>query len=194
MISIAKFREALALPAARDAETQRLLASVVSMWELHTNRLWSKRTGYVQRWEGVASTTGLSFLKCYPILRSPITEGGSGEILFSLQEQADDDAAPVAVVATDYRLDTSMGQFRRLRTNPWRSSLIATYTAGYEDDTAPGDVIEVLFLQAKYWLKRNSPDKVDLASQAFEKGSTTYLTGLLHPAFKELARFRRKLV
>lgn len=181
MIPISKLRERLKLPADQDSQYADIKASVVSLWEEETKRLWDRRVGYVEVLRVPPCTRKVLFLGLWPI-----------EVVTKVEERTVDTADWTEIPSTDW-LQTRENRLERLGAF-WLPVVRVTYTGGYvaADPTVgqtktPADVAEALLVQADFQLRRNRGQHMELRSQNFEGGAGVYETGTLHPFFKRLA-------
>ncbi len=172
----------------------RLRNAVIALWESRTNRLWSARTGRTMEFRVTHPLTERAlFLDLYPV--SAVT---SVEQRFAPQIRqgswtsgaSDDDWETVD--ADNYFLREDTGQLERFNGH-WDGLVRVTWDGGYADDEAPADIIESLILQAQFMVARWDPSKIAITSQGFEGGSTSFITGDVHPMFKKLSRHYRRL-
>lgn len=192
---------------ARDAElvdAERLKAQVVAHFERQTSRLWSRRVDHAQ------------------ILYPTDAQARCGEIELELLpvegvttvEEMQADGTWLLVDAADYTLtNQGLGLLRRLRptfTRAGRWSLRGvrvTYTGGYQDAPAPGDapalmgvpvppadIVEALYLQARYRWARQGETHLVVKSQSFEGGSGVLLDPGEHPEYTRALDAHRRLI
>jgi hypothetical protein len=174
MISMEEFRSQLSIPPSKDEMAKRLRDVVVSLWEDHTRRKWSKDTVTKQFIIRRPLTDRTLFLNLYPIVAVVSVKDGAS--------QADLEV----VTPTDYFVDHDAGTIERFGSN-WNTVVEVNWTGGYEevDDMA---IREALIVQARFLLNRHSDDKIAMASQGFQGGSSSFLAADLHPFFKRVAR------
>lgn len=188
MISIKTLRARVPMASAAQElevlEPARL--AVIRVFENATGRLWSKRTNYVQRlyvheW---MRRSGKIQLPIVPVASIEIKEWDNSE------KYADAEV----VSSDDYDVDPYQMVVRRI-TGCWDCNVEMKITGGVEDDDPEyADVTQAMIEQVMYWLERRRADHVGVSSQAFEGGSTTYLTQNLCASFQAVASQRRRVV
>lgn len=178
MITAAELRDVIDIGPDRDRVLTGWARAVVALWETKTGRLWNRREGYVHRARLESVLDRVFWLPLYPVEELALAERRDG--------LAEADA--VAVAEEDF-IVTDLGRVELLRTTPWAGRfLVATITGGYTTATLPADILEALKAQVAFMVKRLDPDTIALNSQAFEKGSTTFMTADLHPFFEAAVR------
>jgi len=180
MISLDRLREAGILK-----NLPEIRAAIIGQWERLAGGRWAAETDTTEILEPLHER-----IRTLELPLGPVTS------VTSVKERSFDDATDwadlAALAATSYRLD---GEGRRLmkRGGFWRDEVELVYSGGYADDTAPGDILEALVLQARFMAERHAAGKIALAQQAAKDATTTYLRADYHPLFMETAKRHRRL-
>ena len=107
-------RKKLGLKADQDDEVQRLLSTVIALWEQQTNRLWTRRVDHEQL-IGLDDENDrrrvLLYAELYPIETVEVRE-------FDDVEDPDDVTLLDLIERTDYKLTKSIGEIKRIRFSP----------------------------------------------------------------------------
>lgn len=194
MIKITTLRSELGVLKGRANEDllPRLRNAVIALWESRTSRQWSLRTGRTKEFRIIHPLSDRTLhLDLYPVAAITSVEErfAPQKSIGSWTRGIDED---YEVVDTDqYFVREDIGTIERFNDN-WKGLVKVTWDGGYADDTAPGDILEALILQAQFMVARWDPSKIAITSQGFESGSTSFITGDTHPQFKKLARYYMK--
>ena len=191
MITIARLREELRLPADRDGDLASIIAETVGLWEAETRRLWAWREDHTQvilPFTDRLSTIWLELGPVAEVTQVQESQGYPGETATTLD-------------ATIYTQYGSRG-LRRLD-GAWAPGVRVTYSGGYAAETAAGppvipatppEIARAFLIQARFRLARTGDANIAIQSQNFEGGSGVYLDPYMHPAFAGLAkRLARKV-
>lgn len=167
--------------AGMDGELEAMRNAVVTQFEDLTGYLWNSRTGYVE----IVENTLVDSPNTVWLALSPVTT------LTTVEEKARASGATwTALASTAYEL---IGTRRLTKLSGNFEDLVrVTYTGGYTDLTCPADIANALLAQAKFLASRLDSQKIALSQQAFEAGSTSFLSPDLHPLFAACVRSRRR--
>lgn len=183
MLSLSRLRESVKVLAGRDEELEALRDAVEAQFEELTGYLWKARTGHVEVLENTLRTArDAVWLSLAPV--ATITK---------VEEKSRTKAAAWDTLDTaDYEL-VGLRRLARL-SGAFDEHVRVTYDGGYSDAACPQSIQIALLSQAKLLAHRLGEQQAALSSQAFEKGSTTFLSPDLHPLFRlEVSRRRKKL-
>lgn len=180
MLKIEDLRRALQLPPDNDGELELIREEVVSLWESTTGRLWNIREDHVEEFSLLKNDDSIIWLNLWPIDAVSLVE--VREITQSAYSEL---AADQYVIGPENRL-------RRLN-NFWTPNVKVTYDGGYDEDTCPPDVRNVLLLQARFMKERHSNERIFAKGSSMQGGSTQfYEEAYLHPTFKRLASIMKR--
>lgn len=182
MIKLETFRDAVGLTAGDELDLKLLRATVISMWEAATKRLWNARTGYEEDINiGAETQTRQSlWLSLWPI--TTIT---------SIEERdADEDWETVD--SDEY---TRQGRRQIIRNSAtsyrfWKHFVRVTYDGGASE--VDEDIQMALIVQAKFMRTRMAKEQITLQSQNFEGGAGVMLRADFHPLFKQMVKIHKK--
>lgn len=180
MIDISDVRQLVKMDPAQEPVFQGWVDTAIAMWESATRRLWNYRAGYVQTFtllELLERRRRRLWLDLAPLSAVTASE-------WCL---ANGPTTALAIAATDYAFDANTREVIRVRCSPWAEVTQFTMTGGYTVDTCPAHIKRALVIQTAYMSARTTGPALIANSQAFEKGSTSYMTADLHPLFRELA-------
>lgn len=186
MISLKELRERLGLKPPEDDVLKRLKADVIALWEARTNRLWNKRTGYIENFEldEDYQRKGNLWLKLSPILsigKVEVWDDGNEANLTELD-------------AGDYKVRTDISKITRIpQTTFWLRNARVTYDGGVDEESTPEDIRETLALQAQYVLHRHSGKTSVLSGISGPAGGVSFMVSAdVHPHFKAQAKLHRR--
>ena len=181
MISLSRLRRDLQVSPDQEESLADTKASVVGLWETETDRLWAKRTGFVEEVRPRVAVEDSLRLRLYPISAvTLVEERAAGE-----SDWEELDATAYVVQAPD--------RLRRL-SGCWAPEVRVTYSGGYDDDAAPAEVLLALLAQARFQGIRLAQESIAMRGQTVQGGGATFLEdGFLAPFFRKLAvRYRRR--
>lgn len=197
MIDIVDVREAEnSISAGDERRVKQIIDGTIAAWERETNRLWSRRTDYVQTmrmWTPESRKRRVLRFELTPIETIELKEWQDGE------SPSD---AEVLVEGEHYGLNKRAGLVDRIDSRLWDQNVVATITGGYLSArvspfpsgaaVTPGDVREALIEQVRFSMKRMQGDRVAQQSQTFEQGQTNYLPGPFSIAFSSAVKTHRR--
>ena len=181
MISLSKLRAAL--HPADDDLLPVLQASVIELWETQTKRRWQRQT-VTEQFRQPAGRVRSLFLEITPVIS--IT---SVQVKTDLNTDWEDADAEDYEVLNGNHLRRNIPQ-RALASSSsfWPSFVQVTYEGGYDEDSTPADIEQVLLLQARFMTARNADGNIILRSQNFEGGAGVFERNTFHPLFDLLAK------
>lgn len=182
MITIEELREHVRVNPEDDHELALIRSAVIGLWERLTGGLWDAKTGDIVTLR-VSSTRQVSLW----LPRRPITE------LTTVQERDVGETSWTTLETTAFFLtNENTGEVERIG-RYWKQHVKITYSAGYDETTAPAEVRNALFLQARFMVERYDGEKLTVRGQNIGKGQVTFLESSdAHPHFKKLATNYRR--
>ena len=173
MLTAQMLRQQMDVEPSKAAELEMLARSTVRLLERKTGRLWERREGLVHRVRLDSVADKRFWVPLYPVETLSLA-----------------DADGTLVSANDFSVDPAVGAVERSDSlATWSTRLLtATITGGYTAETCPEDVIQAMIVQARFSRARSAGPALVTKSQAFDKGSTSYLDPELHPTFVDVVR------
>lgn len=197
MITLEDVRDEEQFAPGDEGKVQRIIDRTIALWETQTGRLWKRRTCHTQLWT-LRTPEKRSARNLWTKLR-PIETMTLKEWQINEAESSADLLAPNG---DDYQLLGDEGKIIRVGAAAWGEFVKAEYTGGYIDShqksppigaaVVPDDVVEALVIQVIFRMRRHRGDRLIMSSQAFEAGSTNFLSADQHPIFKQAVKARRR--
>lgn len=182
MITVEELRERVSVNPESDHELSLLRDTVVSLWEDATGSLWDKTAS-----DTVLIRANNSRQTSIWLPRRPVTA------LTTVEERAEGESTWTTLDSDSYFLTNDvLGEVERIN-RYWKTHVRVTYTAGYDETTAPADIRQALFIQARFMVERYEGEKLTVKGQSLGKGTATFLESAdLHPLFRRVARMHRR--
>lgn len=166
MISLSDLRQQLNLPPEEDDEVVRMKALVIAQFEGATGLAWDVYTARVEEYEPQHERMKNLRLRTR---NSTVT----------LVEKEDHDGSFTSYDASDWRM-------RRdslfLVNTCWPDFVRVTADGGYS--SAPSDIQQALFVQARFLKERLQEGNIAVQSQNFEGGAGVFMKAHFHPHFE----------
>lgn len=179
MISLAKLREGLNIPAGDDYLLADLRSQVILQWEEATGFLWDSKAAHVEIFRLTQDPRPYTlFLELIPVITVTKVE----------ERSASGSSAWVVTDTANYDL---LGR-RSLENYAGRWSALVRVTYDGGATSAPADIQRALIIQAQFLKSRLDSEKISLRSQNFEGGAGVFEDAFLHPFFKQLAKSKQK--